>query len=114
MGSGVDAGWVGAGRPGPGRWMHPARRQGRKTLLGLRGEQGFVTTARIRRPFPVSARHAGHRRTNRWPSRRPAQPRFFNRLLGVTLPQVFSAGWLYLAAMIVAYGVANLFQSMAA
>src|SRR3989440_5620480 len=34
--------------------------------------------------------------------------------LGVTLPQVFSAGWLYLAAMIVAYGVANLFQSVAA
>src|SRR2546429_8597713 len=34
--------------------------------------------------------------------------------LGVTLPQVFSAGWLYLAAMIVAYGVANLLQSMAA
>src|SRR5437660_304994 len=29
-------------------------------------------------------------------------------------PRVFSAGWLYLAAMIVAYGVANLLQSMAA
>src|SRR6266567_1570695 len=69
MGSGVDAGWVGAGRPGPGRWMHPARRQGRKTLLGLRGEQGFVTTARIRRPFPVSARHADRRPTNRSSSR---------------------------------------------
>src|SRR2546423_4185758 len=34
--------------------------------------------------------------------------------LGVTLPQVFSAGWLYLAAMIVAYGVATLSQSVAA
>src|SRR5204863_10132439 len=29
-------------------------------------------------------------------------------------PRVFSAGWLYLAAMTVAYGVANLLQSMAA
>src|SRR5256886_15470229 len=34
--------------------------------------------------------------------------------LGVILPQVLSSGWLYLAAMIVAYGVANLLQSIAA